>query len=205
MDNQLSILIVDDDPDWLEIISRVIKKENDMKVAATAVNKNEAVKAAGNLKDMDVVLMDISLSENNFDGLDAAEDILKIRDTRIFMLTALKDKDVIIKAIKIGAVDYIVKDELYRMPDAIRSAVNNTSVSKTTFDEINKLQYELNKYKKLTHSEKELYDYKEEGYSIAKISKIMFKSTQTLKNQLNTMYRKFNVTNFKDLIKKIKQ
>lgn len=205
MGSKINILLVDDDPDWIDIICNIIKKEDDLCVAATASNRENGVDAARCLQNLDVVLMDISLTEGRYDGLEAASHIVQITNARVIMLTAMGDREIILESIGLGASDYVVKDEVNRIPDAIRSVLKDTSVSKIAFEEINHLWYEINKYKKLTPSEKELYDYKEKGYSMLEISKIMSKSLRTIKNQLNRMYKKFGVTNFSELTEKIKE
>jgi two-component system chemotaxis response regulator CheY len=100
------ILIVDD-LFFIRAAIREILEEKGMPVAGEAENGLKALELYRDLSP-DLVLMDITMPE--LDGLTALE-ILKTKynDSKIIMCSALGQQKYIIKAINLGASDFIVK------------------------------------------------------------------------------------------------
>ena len=99
------VLIVDDAPDTLEIIQKLLHYEGyDVMIAASG---EEGVKKVEEEKP-DVVLMDINLP-----GIDGTEALRKIRMINplqcVIMLTAFATVDNAIQALKEGAFDFVKK------------------------------------------------------------------------------------------------
>jgi diguanylate cyclase (GGDEF)-like protein len=99
------ILIVDDAPDTLDIIQKLLSFEGyEVILAATG---EEGVKKAIDQKP-DVILMDINLP-----GIDGTEALKQIRKTNpiqsVIMLTAFATVDNAIQALKEGAADFVKK------------------------------------------------------------------------------------------------
>jgi diguanylate cyclase (GGDEF)-like protein len=99
------VLIVDDAPDTLDIIQKLLQYEGyDVTVASTG---EEGVKRVEEEKP-DVVLMDISLP-----GIDGTEALRRIRIINpiqcVIMLTAFATVENAIKALKEGATDFVKK------------------------------------------------------------------------------------------------
>jgi len=103
--NRARVLIVDDVPDTVEIIKKLLEYEG--YEAFTAYTGEEGVKIA--LKeDLDVVVMDINLP--GIDGNEALRQIhSKNPDQAVIVLTAYATVDNAIQALKDGAVDFIRK------------------------------------------------------------------------------------------------
>jgi diguanylate cyclase (GGDEF)-like protein len=104
-DTKGKVLIVDDAPDTLEIIQKLLRYEGyDIAMASTG---EEGVNKVGEEKP-DVVLMDISLP-----GIDGTEALRRIRTINplqcIIMLTAFATVDNAIRALKDGASDFVKK------------------------------------------------------------------------------------------------
>lgn len=117
----IRVLLVEDDPFWQESISNDLSKEQDITVTGVVSTKEEAVEAV-KASEIDVILMDINLTENNLDGIEAAKEIKRIGTYNIIMLTSLNDKDVVIQSFKQGAVNYITKSSYKDILNAIREA-----------------------------------------------------------------------------------
>ena len=103
----ISILLVDDDPDILEIISYNLKNEGYNVI--TAENGLEAVKTAKNKKPH-LIILDVMMPE--MDGIEACEQIRKIpevKDTVITFLTARGEDYSQVAGFDAGADDYITK------------------------------------------------------------------------------------------------
>jgi DNA-binding NarL/FixJ family response regulator len=106
----IRILVVDDHPLLREGVKATLDNESDMEVVGEAANGRVAVEAF-RLQRPDVVLMDIQMPDMN--GIDA---IVQIRSTspaaRIVVLTTYKGDVNALRALRAGAVGYLLKGEL---------------------------------------------------------------------------------------------
>jgi len=129
MDNELSILIVDDLKDNRLAIKIALKKEG--YILHEAVNGKEAVDKCKELKP-DVILMDAMMPI--MDGYEATQVIRSIEEfnrTPILMITALSEKDDKIKALKIGVNDFISKPfDKHELIARCSSYANLSSINK---------------------------------------------------------------------------
>lgn len=100
------ILVVDDSAFMRNIISTSLRKQDILDIEE-ATNGLEAVEKYKKNK-YDFVTMDITMDEMN--GLKALKEIKKIDPTaKIIMVSALSSKDVVLEAVKSGAIDFVVK------------------------------------------------------------------------------------------------
>ncbi|MDQ7916252.1 response regulator transcription factor [Mesonia sp. MT50] len=105
--NDISILLVDDDPDILEIVSYNLSAEGYQ--IFTAENGKEAVKKAKKKKP-NLIILDVMMPE--MDGIEACEQIRKIpalQNTIITFLTARGEDYSQMAGFDAGADDYITK------------------------------------------------------------------------------------------------
>ncbi|WP_068613463.1 response regulator transcription factor [Paenibacillus tuaregi] len=190
----IRIMLVDDDPFWRENISADLADEPDIEVAAIAATKKEAIEMASRL-DIDIILMDINLSENNLDGLEAVEQILRMPgkdQVKIIMLTSITDAEVVMKSFRLGALNYINKSSLQDMLHAIREAHLGRAAIHSDAARIMRSEVQL---MELTSSEREVFDLRRSGLSKRQISEQLHKSTNTIKSQLRSIKNK--LTHFK--------
>ncbi len=117
------ILIVDDAPIMRLMIKDIITPLG-YEVAGEAGNGKEAVSMFKKEKP-DLVTMDITMPD--MDGIEALELILNENpDAKVIMVTAIDQKESLRKAIKLGALDYIVKPfENDRVISAIKKALGD--------------------------------------------------------------------------------
>jgi signal transduction histidine kinase len=107
MDNSASILIVDDNPENLKVISNILRDEGYL--LSLALDGQSAFKILSEIK-VDLILLDIMMP-----GMDGYEVCLKIKGNKAFQdipvifLSALNSTEDIVKAFDSGAVDYITK------------------------------------------------------------------------------------------------
>lgn len=99
------ILVVDDEYLIRWSLKQSLEKEGyEVFISETGEDAINKVKS----ETPDVVLLDIKLP--GIDGYEVLEKILKIdKDTIVIMITAYEEIDKVVKAIKLGAFDYIVK------------------------------------------------------------------------------------------------
>jgi two-component system cell cycle response regulator len=124
-ENQAKVLIVDDVPDTVEIIKKVLEYEGYEVI--TAYTGEEGVRIALE-KDLDVVVMDINLP--GIDGNQALRQIHgKNPDQSVIILTAYATVDNAIQALKDGATDFIRKPfENDHLVYVIQKCVENTRI-----------------------------------------------------------------------------
>ena len=200
--DKIKVAIVEDDPVWLSSLTTFLNRQGDLEVISTASNKDDAVEMAKN-NDMDVILMDINLTENKFDGIYAASEIYQEKKVKIIMLTSLTAEEIIKKSFMAGAVNYVSKDNYTEIPSAIRSVYNRNSPFEVLLQDYWRLK-ESEQTESLTPAEKELLDFIEKGYTQTQISNMLYKTPGTLKCQVNKILKKMGVKSTKEAIKKIK-
>ncbi|MFD1177095.1 response regulator [Paenibacillus puldeungensis] len=190
----IRIMLVEDDPFWRDHISSDLADEPDIEVVAVAATKEEAIEAASQ-RDIDVILMDINLTGNNLDGLEAVEKILRLpnlKPVKIIMLTSITEAEVIMKSFRLGALNYINKSSYEDILQAIREAQHGRSSIHSDAAQIMRNEMQL---MELTPMEREVFDLRKTGLSKREISEHLHKSTNTIKTQLRSIKNK--LTNFK--------
>ncbi|MDP9726524.1 DNA-binding NarL/FixJ family response regulator [Priestia aryabhattai] len=192
--DKIKLMVVEDDPVWMQCISDYVEKENDIIVVKQAYNKEDALQADCN--NIDVVLLDLTLlkgenDDENLSGLEVARHLYKKGLKKIIMLTSWDEKDIILKCFDTGVVNYITKTSYRDIPNAIREAFRG-KVSLHS-DVTNVLVGELRKERKikiLTSTEREVYTLKEQGLNKVQIADKLYKSVETIKRQLRIIKSK---------------
>jgi DNA-binding NarL/FixJ family response regulator len=104
----VSILIVDDHGIVRDGLRSLLRCEHDLKVVGLAATGENAVLAAQRLKP-DVIIMDLLLPMLN--GIDATRRILdSLPKTRIIVLSACDTSEHVYRALRAGALGYVIKD-----------------------------------------------------------------------------------------------
>ncbi|WP_019120407.1 response regulator transcription factor [Brevibacillus massiliensis] len=206
---KIRVFIVEDDADWQKGLADYLEKQADLAVVGTAQTK-EAALAWFRQMDADVVLMDINLTENNLDGIEAALELAELRpDCKLIMLTSLTADDVIIEAFSAGAVNYIGKSDFREIPEAIRAAHSRQSSIHPTAaavlrQEFLRLKSEADQ-KLLSPAEKELLQLIHQGQTQSQIEKTLHITRRTIKNHINRILKKMGVKTSKEAAAKAKQ
>ncbi len=106
----ISIYIVDDEPMAIRYMEMLLEECGwPYEIAGTQTNSTKAYYEIRTLKP-DIVFTDISMPVMN--GLELAEKVLKKGDTRVYLLTSYEDFEFAKKGVRIGASDYLLKNEL---------------------------------------------------------------------------------------------
>ena len=112
------VLIVDDEKRMLDLIALYLRPHK--YVCHKAQGANEALSYIEN-ETFDIVLLDIMMPE--MDGWELCQEIRRISDVPIIMLTARDQQEDVIKGLRLGADDYITKpfseDELLARMEAL--------------------------------------------------------------------------------------
>jgi DNA-binding NarL/FixJ family response regulator len=116
----ISVLCVDDHPVLREGIAAMLANHSDIRLVGEAANGKEAIEQYRALRP-DVVLMDLQMPDMT--GIDAIGAIRnEFADARIVVLTAYRGDVQILRALKAGAVGYLLKNMLRKeLIETIRS------------------------------------------------------------------------------------
>ena len=193
----MTILLVDDDPIVVLSLKTILEADADITVIATGSNGHEAIKLYHEHRP-DLLLMDIRMPD--LGGLEAAEQILSAyNEAKILFLTTFSDDEYIIKALRIGAKGYLLKQHFERIVPSIKTVLLGQNVYG---DEImTRLPEMLIKNAKTTHinhfglSEKEvqIVEKVSEGLSNKEISDTLYLSEGTIRNYISIILEKLGL------------
>ena len=123
-----SILIVDDSPDTLEVISRNLHSQGYKVFAAPGVEDALKILSSAGI---DLVITDLKMPGSS--GLDLIRHVREnLRDTEVIMITGYASIEGAVKAVKTGAEEYLAKpftdEELF---EAVRRALDKLKMRRT--------------------------------------------------------------------------
>lgn len=118
---RLQVLLVEDSESDAELVVRALKK-NEFEVSATVTPTAEEFLRAVKEKPPDIVLADYNLGQ--WRGVEAV-DMLRREglDIPVIMVTGALGDTLAVECIRQGATDYVLKDSLARLPEAVRRAL----------------------------------------------------------------------------------
>jgi two-component system response regulator DevR len=188
MSNKIKVMIVEDDEFWRSQLWMDLRQEPDLEVVKMVSTKEDAIEAANSIH-LHIILMDLNLTENHLDGLEAAKNILRTgkSSARIIMLTSFNDNRVIMDSFQIGAVNYVTKSSYHDIVNAIRQAYNGQSSIHSDAATVLRSEIQL---MALSPMEREVYELKTQGMNKTQISQKLNKSFNTVKSQLKSIREK---------------
>lgn len=120
------VCIVDDDVFVTTSLSTILSVEPDMAVVGEGHDGNQAIDLFESERP-DILLMDIQMPDR--DGLSAAVHILERHpQARIVLLTTFSDDEYIVRALRMGAKGYLIKQEVATIAPALRTVMAGQSV-----------------------------------------------------------------------------
>jgi len=132
MEQALKILLLEDSYTDAEIIKRLVKKGKPGCDFLLATNKNDFLKA------LDDFSPDVIISDNSLPQFDATEALQIVRDRSIhvpfILVTGTVSEEFAAGIMKQGADDYILKDRMIRLPNAIDTALKQRKALKEIAD-----------------------------------------------------------------------
>lgn len=208
----IHILLADDSAEIRSYFHNVLDREPDFEVIGEVESGEECISVARE-KRPDIILMDIQM-ETETAGIDAARTIHEsLPECKIIMLTIHSDDEMLFQAYSSGAMDFIVKtDSIAKIISSIQSVSLNQMQLRsdvatkivTEFQRITNekasLLYTLNILTKMTNSEFEVLCCIYNGDSYKEIAKTRFVSEATIKSQVNSILKKFEMKRMKDVI-----
>lgn len=211
---QIRVLLVEDDEDWLRGLAAYLARERDFAVVATAGTREaaeDAVKEAG----FDVALVDIMM-HGTAEGIDLAQLICQTTSARVVMLTSLQEKEMIFDAYKVGAIDYLVKSDFEDIPAAVRAAYAkespmNAFVAGQMRDEFRRLRQLEQAYRvkelrdKITPSELQVLKMIDAGHTQSDIAEKLYLSLRTIKVHVGNVLKKLGGSTSKDAARQARE
>lgn len=192
----MRVLVVDDDKLVCISLKTILEAEDNITVVGMGHNGLEAIELYNSLKP-DILLIDIRME--TMTGLEAAEAIIKTHNNaKILFLTTFSDDEYIVKALKIGAKGYIIKQNF----ECIVPSLKAVHMGQSVFDHdiVTKIPSLINQNSKADFSafgitEKELDIIMEvaEGLSNKEIANKLFLSEGTVRNSLTTILEKLRL------------
>src|SRR5215207_1299360 len=196
-----SILLVDDHDIVRLGLMTLLNDQPDMEVVGEASTAVEAIKTAKKLQP-NVVLMDIRIPGEG--GIEATSQITKeIPNSRVVMLTSFADDELVVSAIRAGAVGYVLKqvgnEELLR---AIRAAARGEALldPSTTARLLSRVREaerkaEEDAFRDLSAREMDVLIPLARGKTNAEIGALLNLSEKTVGNYVSNMFEKLNLNN----------
>jgi DNA-binding NarL/FixJ family response regulator len=198
---KIRILLVDDHDIVRLGLMALLKSQPDMEVAGEAGTASEGVKLAEKLMP-DVVLMDIRLPGGG--GIDACQQITsRFPSCVVVMLTSFADDELVVRAIRAGAMGYVLKQvgnaELLR---AIRAAANGEALldPSTTTRLLSRIRETERKadedaFRDISEREMDVLVHLVKGKTNAEIAVLLKLSEKTVGNYVSNMFEKLQLNN----------
>ncbi len=189
----MNLLIIDDDLLVTTALKTILESDPELCVQAVGSSGKDAVSLYERLRP-DVLLMDIRMKE--MDGLTAAQTILtKDPRAKILLLTTFSDDEYIVKALKIGACGYLLKQDYAHLIPAIKAVHSGQTVFGTEITERipgllrGTQEPDLRAYQ-ISEKELEIIKGVAEGMSNREIAETLYLSEGTVRNYLSTILSK---------------
>lgn len=192
----MKIIIVDDDCLVAGALQTILGADPDIEVTATGRNGTEACQLYRQYRP-DILLMDIRMKE--LDGLSASKKILgEFPDARILLLTTFSDDEYIVKALRLGAKGYLLKQDYASIIPALKAVYSGQTVFGTEI--ISKIPELLQTSEAFDYSSKEINSRELDiirlianGYSNKEIAAELFLSEGTVRNYLSAILDKLEL------------
>ena len=198
---KIPVLLVDDHPLVRLGLKTLIDDLADMEVIGEAGTAQEALHAVESLHPR-VVLMDIRLPGEG--GLEATRQITRrFPEVKVVMLTSFADEELVVSAIRAGAIGYLLKEvgneEVLR---GIRAAARGDSVmdASTTsrlFARVREYERkdEKDAFRDLTEREMAVLYEVQQGKTNPEIAQSLNLSEKTARNYVSTLLEKLHLSN----------
>ncbi len=203
----IRILLVDDHEVMCEGLGALLRKQEHVEVIGRAADGRAAVQMAVELSP-DVVVMDIGMP--NLNGIDATRQLTsECPDVKVLVLSTHSDGSMIAKALKVGALGYILKDSAFaELAEAINTVSQGrtylcSKASKVVFADYVKMLSDPNWSWSggLTAREREVLQLVAEGKTTKEIAAILHVSVKTVDSHREHIMDKLNIHNVAGLTK----
>jgi two-component system nitrate/nitrite response regulator NarL len=203
MNQKIRIMMVEDHPEYREIVELALSKEPDMELVSQFGTSERAMRSFRDRnggEKPDIILLDLNLP-----GMGGLESIpyfsAEIPEAKIIILTQSDLEDDILKAITLGASGYLLKSSTVRqLTEGIRTVMSGGAsldsrlakfVLKTLKTKLSKSEFE----QLLTERELEVLSLLAEGRVKKEIAERLHISISTVVTHVTHIYEKLNAPN----------
>lgn len=192
----MKIVIVDDDIFVSGALTTILEASGKVTVAASGTDGKEAAELY-KIHQPDVLLMDIRMKEKS--GLDASAEILEeFPDAKILLLTTFSDDEYIVKALKLGAKGYLLKQDYASTLPALEAVCSGQTVFGTEImSRIPELIHSGSSFHyedyDISRRELEIIRLIADGLSNKEIASQLFLSEGTVRNYLSSILDKLQL------------
>ena len=187
-----TVLLIDDNPKYLKEALPYYGYD-----VFTASDGIQALKLLSQNK-FDIILLDVMMP--NMNGWDTLKEIRKnveTKDVPVIMITAVDEEEKMVKGLRYGADDYIIKpfilqNLLARMEAVLRRTRRQNRELPRKESHFTSSD---NPLKTLTSREKEVLQLAAEGANNKEIAEKLILSEVTVKSHMNSIFKKLKVTN----------
>ncbi len=200
--SHLRILITDDHAVVRAGLKAILDNEPDFSVVAEAGSGEEAIERSLAFKP-DVILMDIRMP-GGMSGIEACEQILKkLPEVRIIMLTSYAEDELVMDAIRAGAVGYVLKRvDSSKLIHDIRKvvegeAVIDSAVARTLINEVREAAHikEASVFADLSERELHILALIARGLTNREIAQKLYLGEGTVRNYVGKILSTLHVAN----------
>lgn len=197
----MRVVIVDDDAVVVSSLAIVLGAQADIEVVGQGTDGSDAVRLWGECAP-DVALMDIQMP--GMSGLDAAERILEEdSDARIVFLTTFADDEYIVRALRLGARGYLIKQDVATIAPALRSVMRGQRVLEGDVLEravdlkaTERAEPDLKAmFPQLTDREREVVRLVAEGLDNHEVAEAAYMGEGTVRNHISAILAKLGLKN----------
>jgi len=163
MSSNLKVLVADDNPDHVQLITEILNQE--LKAEVEGVTEGEECLKKVKKNRYDLLLLDYLFPEIN--GRDILKEIVeKGYDLPVIMITGHGSEKVAVEAMKAGAIDYIVKSEdgFQALPSVAKKTIEKDQLRK-------RLRQSEEKFKNLFESANDAIIYLDKSGRILEVNK----------------------------------
>lgn len=193
------IVLVDDDPMVRTALGMILGGDPSLRVVGEAADGQEALEVVAALAP-EVVLMDIRMPR--MDGLAATQELLRgERPPRVIVLTTFDTDDMVVRALRIGAAGFLLKDTPpARLVEAVRSVAAGAStlspqVAAALVASVSRAGTPNPALRQLSEREREVAEAIARGLSNAEIAAELYMSLATVKAHVGRILSKLGVDN----------
>ncbi|MEO8150993.1 MAG: response regulator transcription factor [Bacteroidia bacterium] len=206
---KIKVVIVEDDKDLRQMLSKIISDEDDMEVMRVFPSAKSFTDEFKRLN-VDVVIMDINMPGKT--GIECVEECKPIKPSVQFLIsTSFDNPENIFRALAAGATGYLIKNskpedlvngirQIYEGGSPMSASIARLVVGSFA---VVKPSQQKNHLAELTHREREIIEMLAKGLVYKEIADQLFLSPDTVRTHIRNIYEKLQVTSKMEAVNKV--